>query len=557
MSESIPRFPTFAETLDILKQRLITDFKIGMILIDTRSLRNIEYSYGKTIYENVFAVLMQAINSLNETHNIGKDDIITIDQQEGSFFYIFFAKQRDNKEFGVSDYENISERFRIYINNSMFHTVFPSLKEKPCVTTGYSIAFHDPSIKEERILQTMIEEAQVIAHYHGMRNSMINKEKVYELIINKKLETYYQPIVNIQTHQIMGYEALSRGPKNTEYENPHVLFNIAKKIGLLYELDWLCKINIFQDAKKLSGNNKLFVNVFSSSIHDSKMRVKYLEDLLADTDIKPNDVVFEISERYAIEDSDFFNEITRLYTNTSFAIAIDDSWIGSNIALLKNLKIHYIKLNMSLIRNLDQHKLSRELIISLLSIAEKVGAEIIAEGIQTMTELRSLVELGIVYGQGYLFAGPGPAFPEVNVTEMYLGDDMLRGRLLASVFFKRGMDYFQKGQFDESILEFSKVLEIDENNVEALYHKAHAFYEDACYGAAIKDISLLLSMKPDHINAYFTKALTLEKIDKYDESIDAYVHYITHAPAIYQSNIDVAKKRVDVLLKKKASDGKS
>ena len=214
-----------------------------------------------------------------------------------------------------------------------------------------------------------------------------------------------------------------------------------------------CKINIFRDAVNLNKDHKLFVNIFSSSIHDSQMRVKYLEDLLSDANIDPNDVVFEISERYAIEDADFFNEITRLYSHTSFAVAIDDSWIGSNIALLKNLKINYIKLNMSLIRDIDKHTISRGLVISLKNIADQIGAQIIAEGIQTKKELRSLIDLGITFGQGYIFARPGPAFPEVNVTEIYMEDDVLKNRLLASVFYKRGMDYFKKGQFDQSILE--------------------------------------------------------------------------------------------------------
>jgi EAL domain-containing protein (putative c-di-GMP-specific phosphodiesterase class I) len=420
------------------------------------------------------------------------------------------------------------------------------------VNIGYAIAFHNPSIKEERLLQSMIKDAKAIARYRAKRNAMINKENVYELIMHKKLKTVYQPVININTHEVLGYEALSRGPEKTEYENPYILFSIAKDIGLLYELDWLCKTNIFQDAKKLGKTHKLFVNIFSSSIHNSQMRVKYLEDILSNTRIKPNDVVFEISERYAIEDADFFNKITRVYSHTSFAITIDDSWIGSNIALLKNLKIQYIKLNMSLIRDIDRHKFSRELISSLQGISNQVGAEIIAEGIQTKKELRSLIDLGITYGQGYLFARPGPAFPKVNITEIYLEDEVLKKRLLVSVFFKRGMNYFKKGQFDQSILEFSKVLEIDPENIEALYHKAHAFHEDECYGAALRDIEQILHIKPDYTNAYLTKALSLEKCRRYDESIDAFMYYIQNAPAIYQSNIELAKKRMEELLRRKA-----
>jgi EAL domain-containing protein (putative c-di-GMP-specific phosphodiesterase class I) len=547
-------FSTFEEKLEKIKQRLINDFKLGMLVLDASNLKNIEYNYGKTIYESIFETLKRTVANLKITNQIRKDDIITINQSEGNQFYIFLSKRRDEGSFHLSDYEQLSERIQIYINTNMFDTIYPLIKEKPRINIGYAIAFNNPSIKEERILQTMISEAETIARHQEIRNVMNYKEKVYELIIEKKIKTFYQPIVNIASHEILGYEALSRGPEGTEFENPYVLFTVAKDIGLLYELDWLCKINIFKDAKNLAKKKKLFVNIFSSSIHDSEIRVKYLEDLLNETNLKPKDVVFEISERYAIEDADFFNEITKLYSHTSFAIAIDDTWIGSNIALLKNLKIQYIKLNMSLIRDIDKHTLSRELIDSLKKIAQQVDAEIIAEGIQTKKELTTLIDMGIKYGQGYLFAVPGPAFPEVNITEIYLEDEGLKNRLLSSVFFKRAMDYFKKGQFDQSILEFTKVLEIDKENNEALFHRAHAYYEDGCYGLALKELEHLLKINPDYVDAHLTMALAAEKCSNNELAIQSYLEYIKNAPSIYQSNIDLAKKRLEELLKNQAAE---
>jgi EAL domain-containing protein (putative c-di-GMP-specific phosphodiesterase class I) len=126
----------------------------------------------------------------------------------------------------------------------MFSTIFPFLKEKQRVSIGYAITFNNPALKEERILNSLISDAKLMAQYQKLKNKMSYKEIVYELIIDKKIQTYYQPIVNLATHEIVGFEALSRGPLDTEYENPYVLFSIAKEIGLLYELDWLCKINI-------------------------------------------------------------------------------------------------------------------------------------------------------------------------------------------------------------------------------------------------------------------------------------------------------------------------
>lgn len=546
-----PEFPpleTFEQSLLAIKLRLKNDFKLGMLLIDSTGLRSIESHYGKIIYDNIFESVKKSIIRLRNDNTIRADDIIVINEPEGELFYIILSKQRSDGPFHMDDYEGIAKRIQTAVNKKLFATIFPLIKDNQRINVGYAITFNNPAMKEERILQSLIADAKKMATFQEMKTLMQYKEMVYDLIIEKKIKTLYQPIVNLDSHQIIGYEALSRGPQDTEYENPYVLFSIAREIGLLYELDWLCKINIFNDVRNLDGNLKLFVNIYSSSVHDSKIRVKYLEDLLADTNIKPTDVVFEISEKYAIEDADFFNEITRLYEHTSFAVAIDDTWAGANIALLSGLKIQFIKINISLIRDIEKHKVNREIIRTLVSVSREIGACVIAEGIQTKSELKALIDLGIEYGQGYLFAYPAPPFPKVNITEIYIEDEALKNRLLASVFYKRGIDYFKKGQFDQSILEFTKVIEIDANNKDAIYHVAHAYYEDECYGMALREITRLLALAPDYSNAYFTQGLIYERLGKRDDAINSYKNFISYAPSIYQSNIDLAKKRLEALI---------
>jgi EAL domain-containing protein (putative c-di-GMP-specific phosphodiesterase class I) len=560
MSENLPplsasdhtQFATYEQSIPEIKTRLVSDFKLGMLLIDASSLRSIEVNFGQAMYENIHESLRKTIAKLKDVKMIRSDDIVVIDALEGELFYIFFSKQRTDGLFHVSDYERLAERIQTFINNNMFSTLYPLLREKQRVNVGYAITFNNPATREERLLQSLIADAKLMSQYQEFKNKMSYKEIVYELIIDKRITTHYQPIVDLNTHEIIGYEALSRGPHDTEYENPYALFSIAKEIGLLYELDWLCKINIFNDAKNLEKKHKLFVNVFSSSIHDSDVRVKYLEELLNNANMNPSDVVFEISEKYTIEDMDFFNEITKLFGKISFAVSIDDSWGGANIALLAGLKIQYIKINISLIRDIEKHKGNRDLINLLITVSRQMGAKVIAEGIQTKSELKALIDLGIVYGQGYLFARPAPAFPKVNITEIYLEDAELKNRLLSSVFYKRGMDYFNKGLFDQSILEFSKVIEIDPSNAEAVYHLAHAYYEDECYGIALKEIDKVFTLNKSIINAYFTRGLIYEKLKKNKEAVDSYKEYLKLAPPIFQSHIELARKRLEALLEIKS-----
>ena len=95
------------------------------------------------------------------------------------------------------------------------------------------------------------------------------------------------------------------------------------------------------------------------------------------------------------------------------------------------------------------------------------------------------------------------------------------------------------------------MLEIDGDNVEAHFYRAHAFFEEGIYGQSLLELDNILKTNPDYSNALLTRARALEKLSRMDEAIQAYMAYIKTAPPIYQSNIDLARNRLDEILKTK------
>ena len=119
------------------------------------------------------------------------------------------------------------------------------------------------------------------------------------------------------------------------------------------------------------------------------------------------DVVVEISEKEMVGDYSTFAEIVRTIRGSKLKIAIDDAGSGySGLETILNLRPDYIKVADSLVRNLEDDPIKREIIVSLAAIGKRIGAIVIAEGIEREEERQTLVDLGIPYGQGFLLGRP-------------------------------------------------------------------------------------------------------------------------------------------------------
>jgi len=227
--------------------------------------------------------------------------------------------------------------------------------------------------------------------------------------MEEQISTYFQPLVSLKDGSVFAYEALSRGPKDTPMENPMMLFSIAEKANLSFELDRLCRRKAIQNAKGLDPSQKVFVNTYPATMQDPQFKGEALYSLLRDARLKGSNIVFEITEQFAIENYEIFKEQQQYYTERGFELAVDDIGTGyGSLEAIANLKTNYVKIDLSIIRDIHKTPIKQELLKAITGIGRKAGAKIIAEGIETEDELRLLQELDIDFGQGFLFAKPAP-----------------------------------------------------------------------------------------------------------------------------------------------------
>src|SRR5678815_5561070 len=148
------------------------------------------------------------------------------------------------------------------------------------------------------------------------------------------------------------------------------------------------------------------------SFYDAAFIEVEVGNLLSAAGLRPANIVFEITERLAIENFASFRRALGAYTAMGFGVAIDD--VGtrhSNLETVMSLRPHFIKISDVLVRGVARSTVKREMVRSLRHIAETIDAVMVAEGIEQVEDVVALRDLGLRYGQGYYMARPGPPFP--------------------------------------------------------------------------------------------------------------------------------------------------
>jgi len=136
-------------------------------------------------------------------------------------------------------------------------------------------------------------------------------------------------------------------------------------------------------------------------------------DVLRNAGLGPENVVFEITERHSIKDFNLFHQTLDHYRTQGFQIAIDDAGTGySGLSSIATLQPEYIKIDMSLVRDVHKDPVKQALLETFVTFADKIGAKVIAEGIEKKSEASRLSEMGMHYGQGFYFGRP--AYPKCD-----------------------------------------------------------------------------------------------------------------------------------------------
>lgn len=239
-------------------------------------------------------------------------------------------------------------------------------------------------------------------------NALHELEKI---ISTQSFTTVFQPIVCLIDASIIGYEALTRGPYGSPLHLPNELFAAAEKFNKTWELELACRTKAIERSKDLIKGKLLFLNVDPKIINDTNFEKGLTKEFLIKNNISPDSIIFEITEKTAIEDYTSFAKVLNNYTEQGYKIALDDTGTGySGLKTLSETRPHYVKLDIELIKGIDTSPFKQALIRAFVEFSKSTNIKLIAEGIETEAELKTLINIGVYAGQGFFLKKPSEDF---------------------------------------------------------------------------------------------------------------------------------------------------
>ena len=231
---------------------------------------------------------------------------------------------------------------------------------------------------------------------------------VRDIVRARNLTPVYQPIVDLRDGSVLGFEGLIRPGASSPFSNPGELFAAAAAAGRTVELDLACFEVVAAGSAPISPEQVVTINLSPQTLEAQDFTANWLLEILARYQLSPGRVIVELTEREAITDLERLRRNVAALQHAGVRLAADDVGAGNaGLRLLSQVRFDIMKIDLSLVQDGAQHESSRAVLRSLMDLAERQGAVTIAEGLETAEQLRSLRELGITTGQGYLLGRPG------------------------------------------------------------------------------------------------------------------------------------------------------
>lgn len=392
---SLPGLQVLTHQID---QALGSRNSVGLLAISIAQFSKLEEVYGWEAFDEMVRGFANCLKDIKE-ESLRKDDALAELTLNGNVFILMLSAPRIKKALSYRDLVRVKERVAHQLDAYLERALVPELLYRFRYFIGCAVMKKDAAVRLERLLYRSIDEALTEATSEREKLVRRRARAVREIITRRRITTLYQPIVDLRTRAIVGYEALSRGPRG-EFESPDVLFRVAYDAELVFKLDRLCRERAARGFGKMPGEQLLFINMEPLSIFDPQLAANVPRPLVART-------VFEITEHAAIADFTTFRQAVQLLRRFGFKFALDD--VGSAYAglrIISEIEPDYIKLDMELTRAAQNSRVKSDLIRAVSGFCADACVPMIVEGIETLEELAAVRGLGVHLVQGYLLGRP-------------------------------------------------------------------------------------------------------------------------------------------------------
>jgi EAL domain-containing protein (putative c-di-GMP-specific phosphodiesterase class I)/DNA-binding response OmpR family regulator len=397
--DAVTELPTVPVIIDALRDRLLDSRDLGVLYVDVEQYSHIEETYGWEVFDSLLRHTGKELRRMVGTV-FATEDFVAVNRAGGSDFYVLASIEPGEE--AVTRLQRKARQVEDSLRDTIEESFGNRIHKRIGVFVGHAVIRSTPQMRVERLVYRALRQAIMIATTKEEERQAYLRETFREILRKRRIRTVYQAIFHLSSMDLFGHEALTRGPVETAFESPDLLFQFAAEHESTWDLEQLC-IDSSTSRFHARAEHLLFLNVEAGTIH----RLTEHESTFASLFAMRDRVVLEVTERSAIRDIPVLRSALDALRAQGFRVAIDDAGSGyASLQAIAELKPNFLKVANTLVTGLHADTIKRDVVEMLVNLARRIDAQCVAEGIETPEDLEECRRLGIPYGQGFYLGVP-------------------------------------------------------------------------------------------------------------------------------------------------------
>ena len=410
---NLPNRALFMEhlTMAVKRAKRRDDYRFAVLYLDIDRFKLVNDSLGHSVGDSLleaFASRIQAsLRDIDTLARFGGDEfVILLEDIENSEYASGVAdrlQQELKRPFMVEGKEVFAPAsFGVVLNTKDYN------QPEDIIRDSDAAMYH---AKENGKAQYKVFDKTL----HKKASHLLQRETDLRKSIHRnEFENHYQPIVDLRTSSLVGFESLIRwNHPQLGLIYPDSFISIAEETGLIVPITQLIAQQACEDLchwqKQLKDQLKLTMNINISSKHfQSPTLLDEIKEILGTTGMPPEQLKLEITETALMEDADETIRLVHRLKDFGIKLVIDDFGTGySSLSYLQRLPIDALKVDRSFVSRIkNEPDGNRNIVEAIISLAHRLNMTVVAEGVETEEQLAILLEMNCQFGQGYLFSKP-------------------------------------------------------------------------------------------------------------------------------------------------------
>jgi diguanylate cyclase (GGDEF)-like protein/PAS domain S-box-containing protein len=408
----LPNRALFLDRLSLAIERAKRreDYLFAVLFLDLDRFKDVNDSIGHLVGDRLLIAigdrLQKGLRTTDTVARLGGDEFVILIED-------------------ITDYQGAT-RVAQWIQDQLAEP-YEMFENEVLVTTSIGIVFNN---QEYTSPEDMLRDADIAmyyaksngkAHYEifdpVMRSRIMERlaleSELRQAIGRDELAVYYQPIVSLESGQLMGFEALVRWQNPFRgLLRPAEFLHLAEETGLIIEIDrWVLREACLQMSEWKRNFPEALSLTISTNMSGRNITqpdlIPTIAQILQETGLDPENLKIEITENAIMENNEATQEAFSRLHSLGIQIQIDDFGIGySSLGYLSQFPVNALKIDQSFVSKMDVDSSHMKIVQAIVSLTHRLGVGVIAEGLETCNQLNQLRALKCAYGQGYLISEP-------------------------------------------------------------------------------------------------------------------------------------------------------